>query len=370
MNYSDIFDLIRNYHSYLSYYLGNGKALKPFRYSLELTYRCNLNCPFCYVGSLRNLNELSKEEWFGVIDQIPFWGFITLVGGEPLLRNDFLEILDKSLKKVQGRVNVVSNGILLTEEISKHFIDKKLLLLSVSLDGYGETHDKNRNREGIFEKAVTNLKTLIDMRKGKKYPLLDIKTIVMENNLDDLVKLYQLCDELGIEFLSLSFLRNNNLKQSSNLREAFGEEFWKQDYPIKSYFDINHFKEVYGELQGLAAKGKTKLRFAPKFKENGHFQDIDNFFQDNISESTSKIYKPCLYPWSNVIINPEGEIYPCLSFKIGNVRNSSFMEVWNNKRFISFRRNLRKNKVFSSCQMCCELTPKNISGTKAQKKNK
>ena len=239
-NYSKMFDLARNLYALPSYNSRYGRALMPLRYFFELTYRCNLQCPYCYVGEDRNKQELSTEEWFKIIDQVPFYSFITLVGGEPLIRKDFIKILEKACKKTLSKVNVVSNGILINDEIIEAFIRTKMLLLSVSLDGYGKNHDLNRNKDGIFDKIMTNLDNL---NSRKKRPMVDIKTIVLENNLDDLPKLFKLCDDKGFEFLSISFLRNNNLKQNSSLHDSFIEEF-NGNYPIKKYFDMEHFKEV------------------------------------------------------------------------------------------------------------------------------
>ena len=138
MNYSNLFDWIRNLYTSLSYNNKYGRAIIPFRYFLELTYRCNLNCPYCYVGDERKKTELSTEEWKNVIDQLPFYSIATLVGGEPLVRNDFIDILAYASKRIMNKVHVVSNGILINDEIIKAFIKYKLLLLSVSLDGWGE----------------------------------------------------------------------------------------------------------------------------------------------------------------------------------------------------------------------------------------
>ena len=180
MNYSNLFDFARNFYTLLSYNDKYGRAKVPFRYFLELTYRCNLQCPYCYVGNDRNKQELTLEEWKKVIDQIPFYGIVTLVGGEPLIRKDFIDIFAYVSKKVWNKTHVVSNGILLNDEIIKAFIKHKLLLLSVSLDGYGKKHDINRGKEGIFDKIISNLDNL---KTQKPKQMVDIKTIVLENNL-------------------------------------------------------------------------------------------------------------------------------------------------------------------------------------------
>ena len=352
MNYSNLFDLARNFYTSLSYNDKYGRAKIPFRYFFELTYRCNLQCPYCYVGNERNKQELTTDEWRKVIDQIPFYSIVTLVGGEPLIRKDFIEILKYTSKKVWNKVHVVSNGILINDEIIKAFIKYKLLLLSVSLDGYGENHDKNRGKDGIFDKITSNLDNL---KSQKPNQMVDIKTIVLENNLDDLVKLYKYCDEMGFEFLSISFLRNNNWKQNSVLQESFIPEF-NQNYPIKLYFDMEHFKEVYKEIDSLSKNSKVKLRFSPKFEYlDNPLEGIEKFFQTPEDKPVSEIYKPCTYPYNNMMINPEGYIYPCLSMKIGNVKDKPIKDLFNDPKYCCFRKNLKASGgTFGACQLCCE----------------
>lgn len=358
LDYSYLFDLARNFYGGLSYNNKEGKSIIPLRYTLELTYRCNLNCPYCYVGNERTKDELSTQEWTDIINQLPIYSLVSLIGGEVLIRKDFLELFEKASKRTMGKVNVISNGILLTEEVMESFIKNKLLLLSVSLDGYGENHDINRQRKGLFDDVVSKLE-LLKSKKGKKKPIIDIKTVVLENNLDDLVKLYKLCVDMDFDFLSLAFIRNHSLKQNSCLRETFGEEFYKQEYPIEPYFDMEHFKEVYKELESLAKSNRTLLRWAPKFKPTGDIDRIEKFFNMGNTD-VNEIYHPCVYPFSNILINPEGDIYPCLSLKVGNVRGKQIIDVINEPKFRCFRKNLKASKLFNSCQLCCELLPKNL----------
>ena len=356
MNYSLLFDRLRDFYTSLSYNDKYGRAKIPFRYFFELTYRCNLACPYCYVGSERNKDELSLDDWKKVIAQIPFYSIVTLVGGEPLIRKDFIEILETVSKRVLGKTHVVSNGILINDDIIKAFIKYKLLLLSVSLDGYGENHDKNRGKEGIFDKIVSNLENL---KSQKPKQMVDIKTIVLENNLDDLPKLYNLCTKMDFDFLSVSFLRNNNWKQNSHLEDSFISEF-TQNYPIELYFDMEHFKEVYREIEELSKKSKVKLRFSPKFEYlKDPLSGIEKFFNTPEEIPLNQIYKPCTYPYNNMMINPEGFVYPCLSQKIGNVKEKSLKELFNSPNYCCFRKNLKASGgTFGACQMCCELSVK------------
>ncbi len=354
-NLSNLFDLGRNIYALPSYLSNSGKALMPLRYFFELTYRCNLQCPYCYVGNSRDKDELTTEEWFKIIDQIPWYSFVTLVGGEPLIRKDFIDILMKTAQKTFGKLNVVSNGILINDEIIDAFIKSKMMLLSVSLDGYGDNHDKNRAKAGIFDKIMSNFEK---MNARSKRPMVDIKTIVLENNLDDLVKLYKMCDEMKFNFLSISFLRNNNLKQNSILFDRFVPEF-NGNYPIEKYFDMAHFKEVYKELEALKKHSKVQIRFSPKFEyAKDPIAKIEEFFNTPADKPVKEIYKPCLYPYSNMMINPCGDIYPCLSQKIGNVKGMPLKDAFNLPNYRCFRKNLKASRVFGACQMCCELSVK------------
>ena len=355
MNLSNLFDFGRDLYAMKGYYDKYAGCPIPLRYFFELTYRCNLRCPYCYVGNDRNKEELTTEEWFKIIDQIPWYSFVTLVGGEPLIRKDFINILMKTAKKTFGKLNVVSNGILITDEIIDAFIKSRMMLLSVSLDGYGKNHDINRNQDGIFDKIINNFEK---MNSRPKRPMIDIKTIVLENNLDDLVKLYKLCTDMKFNFLSISFLRNNNLKQNSVLFDSFVPEF-TQNYPIQKYFDMAHFEEVYRELESLSKKSNVKIRFSPKFEYNSNPLDaIKKFFDTPSDKPVNEIYKPCKYPFSNMMITPAGDVYPCLSQKIGNVKDMSIKDVFNLPAYRCFRKNLKAAKVFGACQMCCELCPK------------
>ena len=122
---------------------------------------------------------------------------------------------------------------------------------------------------------------------------------------------------------------------------------------------MEHFKEVYKELESLSKKSNVKLRFSPKFEyAKNPLEKIEKFFNTPADKPVSEIYKPCMYPYSNMMINPQGDVYPCLSQKIGNIKDMPIKEVFNLPHYRCFRKNLHAAKVFGACQMCCELCVK------------
>lgn len=359
MDLSYLFDYIRHTYAQYAFNAKTGEIKMPMRYILELTYNCNLKCPFCYIDEPRQKEELTTQQWFDIIDQLPPFSLISLVAGEVILKKDFIKIYEKASERFR-KVTLISNGLALKEDVIDSLIKNKLLLLSVSLDGYGQNHDKNRNFNGLWDIVINNLELFNKKRAGKKNPMLDIKTCVLEHNLDDLPKLYKEAIRLNAQFFSLTFIRKQTLRQNSKLWETFGEEFYKETYPIEPYFNMEHFKEIYKELESISKKSKTTLRYAPRFNATGDITKIEKFFS-SADKSVTDLYYPCNIPMTSIYITPEGFIYPCLSYKVADLKEMKIKDAINTPKFKCFRKNLHASKLFTSCQMCCDAIPKNQS---------
>ena len=82
------------------------KVQKPIHGQIELTYRCDFRCPYCYLKPCQSdnyyNNELSFKEWKRIMGQLHREGCmsLTLTGGDPLLREDFVDIY--SYAKAKG----------------------------------------------------------------------------------------------------------------------------------------------------------------------------------------------------------------------------------------------------------------------------
>lgn len=106
----------------------------------------------------------------------------------------------------------------------------------------------------------------------------------------------------------------------------------------------------------MSQKNNVKIRFAPKFEYlKNPLKGIEDFFKTSEYKPVNEIYQPCFYPYSDIMINPEGFVYPCLSIKIGNVKEKSIKKLYNNPKYCCFRKNLKASGgVFGACQLCCE----------------
>lgn len=96
-----------------------------YRISLDVTHRCNMRCKLCaaHVPYFKDAWHPSYEFLIRSIDEmfrlIPQMDRLVLAGGEPLLRDDFVEILTHLLNyagRIQNRIEIITNGSIIPEE--------------------------------------------------------------------------------------------------------------------------------------------------------------------------------------------------------------------------------------------------------------
>ncbi|MBP7795745.1 MAG: radical SAM protein [Elusimicrobiales bacterium] len=139
--------------------------LTPASCVFGVTYRCQLKCLHCSSGSYDiNKNELTTSEIKNVLSEINEIGVprLNLSGGEALIRDDILEIIEFASKYFI--VILESNGVSETENIIRKLKKSKISCLSVSIDSPDREIHNHLRSEGVFEKAMN---TLLAARKYK-----------------------------------------------------------------------------------------------------------------------------------------------------------------------------------------------------------
>ena len=143
----------------------------PLGATFELTNRCNLNCAHCYINQPANdevarQRELSTEQVKAIIDQMVAAGvlFLTLTGGEPLLRPDFTEIYTYARQK--GLLVILfTNGTLVSEEIADLLNDLRPLNVDISIYGASSSVFEAVTRvSGTFSRCFTGIERLLSRR--------------------------------------------------------------------------------------------------------------------------------------------------------------------------------------------------------------
>ena len=213
----------------------NWKLKRPNVCQFELTFRCELKCNYCYTSCYNKPeyanNELDTEQVKFILDEVYNAGIIWLcfTGGNPLKRNDFLDIY--SYAKNKGFViTIFTNGYLMNKRLADYLEKRPPFVIEITLNGVTkETYEKISGIKGSFEKLIDWLM----MATNRKFPL-KIKTQVMKDNLEELPRIKEFIENLGLKFQP-SFDLYPRLNQDSvpcNLRIS-PEEILSLDKSLK-----------------------------------------------------------------------------------------------------------------------------------------
>jgi len=174
-------------HNYLYLNIIDKNRNLPVDGFLELTYSCNLNCIHCYVkGSESPGKELTTIQWKKLIKEIKRQGclYLVLTGGDPLVRNDFLELY--AYAKRQGFViTIFTNGVGLTDRMIKYLAKSPPYYIDLTLNGITpETYEAITQVKGSFKAVMENIEKI----KRHNLPL-RIKVNCMQVNKHEVVRI-------------------------------------------------------------------------------------------------------------------------------------------------------------------------------------
>lgn len=288
------------------FFLSYGKKRNPKSFVLRITDKCNLNCCYCSVNA-RGREELRKEEIFNLIDDLAEMKLkrVVLSGGEPLIRKEFFEIVKKlSAKRISFKLN--TSGYFLNEEIAKQLKKYNCRTIQISVLGKEKTHDKLKGKKS-WQKAIDGIKFC---REQNITTLLS--TIALRSNLNEIQYLANLSKELNCYFYLKRFHPVG--------RVAKDEIITREEYRNI----INFLYNFYGkELVSSFAKYSEKL--------NG----------------------TCI-AFSSLCINANGKVFPCaeLPIEIGNIKNQSIEEIWNNLQSLELYKKFYNKEINGKCQNC------------------
>jgi radical SAM protein with 4Fe4S-binding SPASM domain len=153
---------------YYFHKLYNRKEHFPFEGQFELTYRCNFECVHCYCkgSEPENINpkqnELDTSQVKNILNEIKKEGclFIVFTGGEPFLRDDFLEIYSHA-RNLGLLVTIFTNGYLLNKKIINFLVNQPPLSIEITLNGISKkTHELVTGVKGSFERVIDAIKLL------------------------------------------------------------------------------------------------------------------------------------------------------------------------------------------------------------------
>jgi MoaA/NifB/PqqE/SkfB family radical SAM enzyme len=137
---------------------------------LELTRRCNLACPHCYIdGGRRRPGEMPSSRWYELLDEMADMGVwaVAFTGGEPTLHPEFANLVQHARNR-DLLVGIASHGMFLTDELLDQ-LPREGVIISVSIDNL---HVGNRQHRS------TTAQSLAAIRRAQSHGFL---TNIMSN---------------------------------------------------------------------------------------------------------------------------------------------------------------------------------------------
>ncbi|HHT9152068.1 MAG TPA: radical SAM protein [Candidatus Hypogeohydataceae bacterium YC40] len=299
--------------------------IDPYNAVLAVTQNCNSHCIMCDVWKRkREEKEMIPSDYSALPSSLRD---INISGGEPFLKDELPEVIEVVKRTCpKARILISTNGLLI-EKMRRSAplllrIDREVAI-RVSIDGIGKTHDRIRGIPGSFNKAVEGIRILKDAGIRD----LGIAMTVMEGNVSEIEKVYNLAEDRGVEF-SISIVSDSSSlfgDRKKLLRPKKPELFLNLMYLInREYRNINPKRWFRAWFEkGLLRYALTRKRPLPCDAVEGFFY-MDSF----------------------------GEIYCCpvLPYSLGNLRRISWNALWNSDESRRVRGLL---KGCNRCWMIC-----------------
>jgi MoaA/NifB/PqqE/SkfB family radical SAM enzyme len=139
--------------------------VKPLSASLKLTENCQAKCVTCNYWQTRWEDGLDTGKAVDIINRLGNFGirYLRFTGGEPLLRRDLFQVMQKANMASFKRITLQTNGLLL-KKLSKEINDSPITKIAVSIDGLESSNDLIRGIKGYFKLAMEGIRLL----KGKQ----------------------------------------------------------------------------------------------------------------------------------------------------------------------------------------------------------
>jgi MoaA/NifB/PqqE/SkfB family radical SAM enzyme len=190
----------------------------------ELTNRCNMGCPYCFLGENPDgvIPDMPTHKAKSLIRKLSDNGarMLNYAGGEPLLREDLPELIKYG--KTLGLQTVLStNGILLSDDLITE-LGNYLDWISLPVDGYNqETHDSVRGMQGHFDKTLSNLERICETDISLK-----VNTMICRKNLGYAENIANLLDGFDVRKWKLfQFSARGKARKIREEYEISDEEF-------------------------------------------------------------------------------------------------------------------------------------------------
>ena len=168
----------------------------PLAATFQLTNRCNLRCVMCNIPNNPAQGVLHLESFTKIARELNGLGccFASLSGGEVLTIPGFFDYVREAKSNIAS-VNMVTNGLLVDEDVARNIRQSGIDSVSISLDGMREAHERTRNCPGAFDKTVAAIELIKKLSPKTK---IVVNTVITPWNISELYELTGFVEGLGV----------------------------------------------------------------------------------------------------------------------------------------------------------------------------
>ena len=261
-----------------------------------------------YKAPSKPEEEISIE----TIKKLPKMYFTNITGGEPFIREDLPDIV-RELYKKSDRIVISTNGFF-TDRIIKLCEEFPNVGIRISIEGLEKTNNEIRGLPDGFNRGYSTLKKLVEM----KHPDVGFGMTVQDRNAKDLVALYDLSNELNMEFATATLHNSFYFVEAKNIIH---------DRPMVA-------QEFENLINKLLNSNSPKKWFRAYFNHG-----LINYIYGQ------KRLLPCDMAFDTFFIDPYGDVMPCNGTKdkevMGNLNNQTWDELWNSEQAVKVRNVVR-----------------------------
>jgi MoaA/NifB/PqqE/SkfB family radical SAM enzyme len=291
---------------------------------------CNMTCEHCfYWRSLNGKDDLTKDELFALSRSLGRIENLNLSGGEPFLRPEFGEICRQFIRQNGVRqIYVPSNGYF-TDRMVKQITETlkepslELFVAELSLDGMGEYHDRFRGRPRAFEKAMESYDALAELQQRDPRLRIHANSTATNENIDEIRRLttylFDRCPKM--EHHNLALIRGDRKN------------------PTLQGPGLAAYQELYAYVRRLWLPRETG-------RYGGIVEPMLQWAKVQTAKEQRQVFA-CRAGVLSAVVYANGDVSVCETHPpLGNLRQSSFPEIWTSPEAQQLRRSIACNECF------------------------
>lgn len=274
-------------------------------------------------------DDLKTDEIFSLSKELGRIDTLYLTGGEPFIRQELSEICRYFIQNNRVEQIYVPTNAYFTDKIASSISDVleepklKLIAVEISLDGMPKFHNKFRGSNDSFQKAMKTYDALVVIQKNDSRLRIHAVSTITEDNINEVHEL-------------TGFLHERCPKMDHhNIALIRGD--WKN--PSLKFPNLTEYQELYRYVDRLWAD-REKGRFGSSVEPMLQWAKVR-------TAKEQKQVVPCRAGVLSAVVYANGDVSFCEMLPaLGNLRNASFMEMWQSEEAKKLRNNIRNKECF------------------------